>query len=178
MSSFQGKIMTFEEFLRLPDPPDGHYELHHSEVVLMPPRKRQHVKIQQVLLELFLPLTHGKGFVTIEFPFRPEPEYEAWQADLAFVVKGRWEKDDADYFSGAPDLVIEVLSYTNTAVELVDRQDECLSNGCSAFWTVDPMRWLAFVTTPDHRTLTFDTSMSIPLPEPLSGTIPVAAIFA
>jgi Uma2 family endonuclease len=64
-------------------------------------------------LELLLPLTRDRGFMTIEFPFRPEPEYEAWQADVAFVVKGRWENDDADYFSGAPDLVIEVLSASN-----------------------------------------------------------------
>jgi Uma2 family endonuclease len=48
--------MTFAEFLVLPDPPTGHYELHHGEVVLMPPRKRLHVKIQQALLELLLSL--------------------------------------------------------------------------------------------------------------------------
>jgi hypothetical protein len=33
------------------------------------------------------------------------------------------------------------------------------------------------VTTPDRKTLTFDRSMSIPLPESVGGTIPVAAIF-
>jgi Uma2 family endonuclease len=38
--------MTFAEFLMLPDPPAGHYELHHGEVVPMPPRKRLHGKIQ------------------------------------------------------------------------------------------------------------------------------------
>jgi Uma2 family endonuclease len=170
--------MTFAEFLMLPDPPAGHYELHHGEVVLMPPRKRLHVKIQQALLELLLPLTRDRGFMTIEFPFRPEPEYEAWQADVAFVANDRWEKDDVDYFSGAPDLVIEVLSASNTMDEILDRQDACLSNACTAFWTVDPKRQLVLVTTPARKTLTFDRSMSIPLLEQLGGTIPVAAIFA
>jgi hypothetical protein len=80
--------MTFAEFLVLPDPPAGHYELHHGEVVLMPPRKRLHVKIQQALLELLLPLTRDRGFMTIEFPFRPEPEYEAWQGGCCFRREG------------------------------------------------------------------------------------------
>jgi Uma2 family endonuclease len=178
MSSVQAGVTTFAEFLAIPDPPAGHYELHHGEVVLMPPRKRLHAKIQQVLSDLLSPLVRGRGFMTIEFPFCPAPEYEAWQADVAFVAKDRWEKDDADYFSGAPDLVIEVLSASNTMDEILDRQDVCLSNGCTAFWTVDPKRRLVLVTTPDRKTVTFDRSMSILLPEPLSGTIPVAAIFA
>jgi Uma2 family endonuclease len=100
------------------------------------------------------------------------------RADVAFVAKDRWEKDDVDYFSSAPDLVIEVLSASNTMDEILDGQDVCLSNGCTAFWTVDPKRQLVLVTAPDRKPLTFDRSMSIPLLEQLGGTIPVAAIFA
>src|ERR1700694_4500795 len=98
MSTVQAGFMTFDEFLSLPEPPQGHCELHHGQVVFMPPRKRLHVKIQQTLLELLWPLTRDKGFVTNEFPFRPAPEYEAWQADVAFVSKDRWEREEGDYF--------------------------------------------------------------------------------
>jgi Uma2 family endonuclease len=176
MGTIQTGLVTFEEFAVLPDPPGGYYELHHGQVVFMASRKRPHAIIQEALLELLLPRTRGKGFLTVEFPFRPEPEYESWQADVAFVTKQRWD-NASDYFFGAPDLVIEVLSPSNTKAEILERQEVCLSNGCKAFWIVDPKRRLMRVTGVDRKTVTYDCSMSVPLPEPLSGTIPVAAIF-
>jgi hypothetical protein len=44
-------------------------------------------------LELLKPLTRGKGYPTIEYPFRPEPESEYRQADVGFATKARWQKD-------------------------------------------------------------------------------------
>jgi Uma2 family endonuclease len=147
----QSQLMTFAEFLKVPDPPSGHYELHHGELVLMPPRKKLHATIQQTVMDLLSPLVHRKGFLTIEFPFRPTPEYEAWQADIGFVSQERWDRDDNDYFLGAPDLVIEALS--------------------------DPKRKTVSVTEGD-LTKHYRTSAAISLPQPLDGTIEVAAIFA
>src|SRR5580700_4883651 len=63
-------LTTFDDFLNLPDPPSGHFELHHGQVILVPPRKHRLAEIQQALLELLAPLTRGRGFLTIEFPFR------------------------------------------------------------------------------------------------------------
>jgi Uma2 family endonuclease len=145
----------------------------------MPPRKKQHVKIQQALCDILTPLLRGRGFLTNELPFRPAPEHQAWEADVGFVSQARWDADDNDYFLGAPDLVIEVLSKNNTMDEILERQDICLSNGCVEFWTVDPKRRTVMVTTPDRRTIAWDTSMKIPAPfSPADGApIPVAAIF-
>ena len=165
---------TFDEFLNLPDPPSGHLELHHGQVILVPPRKHRHAEIQQALLELLLPLTRGKGFLTNEFPFRA-PGHEAWQADVGFVREDR-RAGITDYLMGAPDLVIEVLSPSNTVDEINDKMDICLANGCLSFWVVDPERRLVSVTEGDV-TKQYWASASIPLPEPLEGTIPVAAVF-
>jgi Uma2 family endonuclease len=107
MDSVQTGFITFEEFVNLPNPPSGHLELHHGQVILVPARKHLHAEIQQALLELLLPLTRGKGFATNEFPFRA-PGHEAWQADVGFVRQER-RVEMADYLMGAPDLVIEVL---------------------------------------------------------------------
>jgi Uma2 family endonuclease len=44
------------------------------------------------------------------------PKYEVWAADVAFVSRERWEQGDPDgYLAGAPELVAEVLSPSNTA---------------------------------------------------------------
>jgi Uma2 family endonuclease len=176
MGTIQTGLITFEEFANLPDPPGGYYELHHGQVVFMPFRKFPHALEQQSLLELLLPLIRGKGIVMTEFPFRPAAEYESWQADVAFVTRER-AQNTSDCFFGAPELVIEVLSPSNTKAEILERQDICLSNGCTAFWVVDPKRRLVRVTGTDRKTVTYDYSMSVPLPEPLGGSIPVAAIF-
>jgi Uma2 family endonuclease len=172
----QTGLVTFAEFENLPDPREGHLELHHGQVVLMPPRKPLHVDVQQVLMQLLLPLTRGKGILTLELPFRPKPEYESWQADVGFVVKERWRKT-VNCLSGAPELVIEVLSPSNSKGKMLDRQEICLSNGCNSFWTVDPKRRRVLVTGSDRQTVTYNESMSIPLPAPLCGEILVASIF-
>ncbi len=166
-------LTTFDEFSNLPDPPSGHLELHHGQVILVPPREHRHAEIQQALLELLLPFARGKGFLTNEFPFRA-PGHEAWQADVGFVREDR-RAGITDYLMGAPDLVIEVLSPSNTVDEINDKMDICLSNGCISFWVVDPKRRLVSVTEGDI-TRQYRASASIPLPEPLEGTIPVAAI--
>jgi Uma2 family endonuclease len=160
--------------LNLPDPPSGHLELHHGQVILVPPRKHRHAEIQQALLELLQPLTRGKGFLTLEFPFRA-PGHESWQADVGFVREDR-RAGITDYLMGAPDLVIEVLSPSNTVDEINDKMDICMANGCLSFWVVDPKRGLVSVTEGDV-TRQNRASASIPLPEPLEGTIPCSGHF-
>jgi Uma2 family endonuclease len=169
--------MTFEEFEQVADPPAGHYELHHGQLILRPPRKKGHMKVQQVLLDLLSPLVRGHGFITLEFGFRPAEDDEAWQADVGFVRQDRWDADDNEYFVGAPDLVVEVLSKSNTMDEILERQDICLSNGCVAFWTVDAKRRIIMVTTPDRKTVTYGEGSSVTLPEGLEGSMVVGDVF-
>src|SRR3984957_19156270 len=76
----------------------------------------------------------------------------------------------------SPNLVIEVLSPSNTVDEINDKMDVCMANGCLSFWVVDPKRRLVSVTEGDV-TRQYRASASIPLPAPLEGTISVAAIF-
>jgi Uma2 family endonuclease len=168
-------LKTFDEFLLLPNPPSGYLELHHEQVILVSPRKHLHAEIQQALLELLLPLARGKGFLTNEFPFRA-PGHEAWQADAGFVRQER-RIAISDYLTGAPDLVIEVLSPGNTVDEINDKMDVCMSNGCTSFWVVDAKRRQVAVTEGDVSRQCRD-SASFPLPLPLDSSITVSSIFA
>ena len=118
--------MTFAEFEKLPDPPSGHLELHHGQVVLGPPPKKTHVKTRQKLLYLLRPL-EDLGFLAAELPFRGAPECEFWVCDIGLISQQRWDADENEYFAGAPDLVIEVLSPSNTMDEMLERQEICLA---------------------------------------------------
>ena len=109
--SVHAGLLTVEEFLKLPEPKEGHLELHHGEAVVMPPPKKGHQKIQDRIQMLLKRLVGQKGVVRMEMAFRPTPEYEVWQADVGYVSLERDEATgDDEYLMGAPELVVEVLS--------------------------------------------------------------------
>jgi Uma2 family endonuclease len=65
-------LMTVEQVRALPDPPGGHYELHHGELVFVSGPKFRHRDIQDRLLDLLKPLAKGYGRVGAGvFPFVP-----------------------------------------------------------------------------------------------------------
>jgi Uma2 family endonuclease len=79
--------------------------------------------------------------------------------------------------SGAPDLVIEVLSPSNTAAEIFDKEKLCLENGSQEFWVVDPDRLQVKISTPDGFTITYHSGQEIPLSLFGNAKVPVNAIF-
>jgi Uma2 family endonuclease len=172
-------LLTVEEFLKLPQRREGRIELHHGEVVVIPPPRRGHQRIQDRITMLLKRQVGNSGVVQMEMAFRPTPEHEVWQADVACVpVERDAATGDDEYLMGAPELVVEVLSPSNTMDEILERQGMCLANGCVSFWTVDPKREMVMVTTPDRRTFAFDGQSWVPLPERLDGSIEVAKIFS
>ncbi len=77
---------------------------------------------------------------------------------------------------GAPELVVEVLSPSNSASEIFEKEELCLENGCQEFWVVDPKRHVVKVSTPDGASKTYQTGQKIPLM--FGGALEVDAIFA
>ena len=167
--------MTVAEFSALPD----HFlELHHGEVVEVPPPTIKRQLIQRILRKLFERLASPGSYVEIEVPFRALPEYEMRVADVAYISPGRWENVDLnDWFLGAPDLVIEVLSPSNTAAEMFEKQQICLENGSKEFWVVDPIRRSVRIFTPDGFMRTWVSGQEISLPLFGDSKIAVDAIF-
>src|SRR5258708_37314960 len=93
-----------------------------------------------------------RGVVREEFAVRALPEYEYRVADVAFLSKDRWDNiDPKGLLSGAPELVIEVLSPSNTVAEIIDKKTVCLENGAREFWTVNIQHCQVEVSTPDGR---------------------------
>jgi Uma2 family endonuclease len=172
------KLMTFEEFERLPDPPEGfRYELRRGELVKVAPPKIEHSRVQWRIRRLLESAAATAGIVDKEIGFRALREHEWRIADVAFVSKARWDAAK-DYLDGAPEIVVEVLSPSNSATEMIEREKLCLENGCREFWLVDPELRLVKVSTPDGHSITYHSGQEIPLP-PLNGArIAVDAIFA
>jgi len=176
VASTPTRLMTFAEFAQLPDPTDGRLELRHGEVVKVPPPKNRHFAIQQMLRDLLDRAAAGRGRAYTEASFRALPEGEYRIADVAYAPSDRWARQDPDgYFAGAPDLVIEILSPSNTIAEMLDKKILCLENGALEFWLVDSGHRQVEVSTPDGHSITYKTGQEIPLL--FGGSIPVDAIF-
>jgi Uma2 family endonuclease len=169
-------LVTVEDFLRLPEPTSGHYELHHGEVVLVTAPKKGHQKLQERIRDVFSAVSPGK-IVRVEMAFQPALEYEVWEADVGVISKERDEATpDDEYLQGAPDLVVEVLSPSNTVEEINDKMEICLNHGCSSFWVVDGKHKTVDVTESD-TTRRYKQSTTIKS-DILGGSVRVEQIFS
>ena len=169
-------LVTVEEFLRLPPPATGHYELHHGEITLVTAPKWGHQRFQDWLVALLGSSAGDRAYVTKEMSFRPSPEYELWEADVGLVLTVRADQvADDEYLMGAPDLVVEVLSPSNTVDGIKDIMAICLANGCVNFWVADPNRKRISVTEGDvtkHYGISASIWCSL-----LEAEIPVREVF-
>jgi Uma2 family endonuclease len=179
VASSTTRLMTFAEFEKLPDPSGGHLELHNGEAIEVAPPKHGHKVTQRRLRRLLEPEAGTAGVVETEVGYRPVPDHEYWVADVVFVARERWDRTPKDgNLQGPPELVIEVLSPSNTAAELRAKRKLCLENGSKQFWVADEEHREVEVSTPDGRAVTYGAGQQIPLFFAPGQSIRVDAIFA
>jgi Uma2 family endonuclease len=87
------------------------------------------------------------------------------------------QADPEDNIRGAPELVIEVLSPSNTAAEILDKEQLCLANGTLEFWVVDPDRRHVRVSTSRGSARVYRPGDDIPLALFGNAKLAVNAIF-
>jgi Uma2 family endonuclease len=156
------RLMTVEEFEKIPNPPGGIYELYHGELVPVTFPIHPYVRAQRQLRRLLEAAAGESGVVHTEMPYHPLPEYECWGADVAYLMSARWDGIDR-YLMGAPELVVEVLSPSNTAAEINDKRKICLENGSREFWVVDTKLHQVEVSTSAGRAVVYKSGQEVPL---------------
>ena len=172
-------LLTVAEFVKIPDPPEGRYELHHGELIHVPPPKIAHAMIQDQLLELLLSRRDRAYHVSKELAFRPAAEHEVWICDIGVFLRSRWLTAGSDnWLQGAPEIVIEVLSPSNTVLEMNDREKTCFEGGCQQFWVINPKHRSVRIITPDGHAVTHENSASIQLNTIRGASIGIAEIVA
>ena len=172
-------LITVEEFREMPDIGEPAYELHHGEVVAVTRPKKGHSELQHRFLMLLGPKLQAFGAVRVEFAYRPFPEFDLRAADVAAISHQRFEQvDPEDNLHGAPELVIEVKSPSNTRVQLKEMVSLCLNRGAIQCWIVDPRRKSVTVMHPDGSALAYTAGEAIPLDVFESDSLSVDEIFA
>jgi Uma2 family endonuclease len=179
MSSLAHSLVSWLEFLRLPERPEAakRYELHDGEVVLVPPARPLHIKSQKRIERLLEAVAGELGVVAVEFPYRPMVNLQFWFADVAYIPRAEWDALPADdYPTYAPPLVVEVLSPSNTPAKVNRQRIIALSSGTGEFWVVDATARSVQVTD-QEGTREYSAAERIPLTL-LGGTLAVSEIFA
>ena len=171
-------LTTVAQYRQLPY--DGNlYELHHGEVVVVTRPKSKRYKLQLRLIRLLEPKLRKFGEVAMELPYRPVAEFELRAADVAVVSRARWDTIDPEAdLGGAPELVIEVTSPSNTKAQRQELATLCLANGALEFWIVDQTKCTVTVIQRDGAATTYTVGQHISL-APFGGeTLAVSEIFA
>ncbi len=149
MSSLAHSPVTWAEFLLLPERPQNskRYELHDGEVVLVPPARPIHIKLQKRLERLLEALAGELGVVTLGFPYRPFANLRYWVADVAYVPQADWDALPPDeYPIYAPPLIVEALSPSNTPAKVNRQRVIAMSAGTQEFLVVDPLKRTVQIT--------------------------------
>ena len=136
------RLLTADELLELPDD-DRRHELVAGFVVSEPPASFRH---GDIAAELFRPLIEfvrredlGRVVSTeTGFLLARDPD-TVRSPDVAFVSSARIERAGAfgGFFSGPPDLAVEVLSPSERPADVHAKIGDYLAAGCRLVWVVD-----------------------------------------
>jgi len=172
-------LITVAQFRELPEGGEFTYELHSGEVVAVTRPRARHSELQHRIFELLKPELASFGVIRIEFAFRPLAEFDLRAADVAAISRERWRAiDPDDNLRGAPDLVIEVKSPSNTRRQLQELVTLCLGSGSIECWIVDPDQKTVTVMRSEGAAIVHSPGGAIPLSSFGCGELPVDQIFA
>ncbi|MCX6598750.1 MAG: Uma2 family endonuclease [Acidobacteria bacterium] len=169
--------MSVEEFLALPAHETEGCELHYGEIVYMAPPKHLHWLTREALLRALRPVAEPLGLIGAEMGFQCGDD-DIREADIGFVTHDRARGISVDgYLAGAPDMVVEILSASNSRAEMLEREMRCLMFGCREFWTVDPAKQTVRAAT-SKAILTYGTGDDLVSSLFPGWSVPVAQLFS
>ena len=134
-------LLTIEDLEKMPDD-CLHRELIEGELIELPPPKIGHSRVSRyifLMLNKFV-TAHALGIVFFEAGYLIRADRRTWiQPDVSFMRPGRNDLIKSDeYAMGAPDLVVEVISPSETARTVHLKTTMLLSAGTEEVWNVYP----------------------------------------
>jgi Uma2 family endonuclease len=156
MSTAAKKLITAEEFARMPDPPDGSkQELIRGAIVTMPPPGVLHgaccSRIDRRLgafidaQNLGTLCSNDAGFITERDPDTVRGP------DLSFWGKERMPEIPEGYSEVPPDLTVEVVSPGDHYARIQKKVEHYLARGVRLIWVVDPVDRSVTVYRPQQQ---------------------------
>ena len=137
------RLITADELLAMPER-DCRYELVKGELITLPIEGATHGLVAaQVVMEIaaFVKARKlGKVFIRTGFILAKDPD-TVRGPDVSFVSNERLSDGNPwGYFTGAPDLAVEVVSPNDTDTDMADKTAEYLAAGTRLVVVVDPLK--------------------------------------
>jgi Uma2 family endonuclease len=131
--------LTYQDYLLFPD--DGkRYEIIEGEKIMTPAPVPRHQKVLGSLVRLLLKFLSGKDLG--EWYIAPIDvvlsRHSVVQPDLLFITRDRLSIVGEKAITGAPDLVMEVVSEATRRTDHVRKRKLYAAHGVREHWIVDP----------------------------------------
>ncbi len=156
--------LTIDEFSRLPR--DGaRHELDAGKLITMPPPKSLHSLVVSAVLEILQTYLRQRGFgramAEAGFVLSRNP-LTIRQPDVCVLSKERIQSTGADeYFEGAPELAVEVISPSDLAEDMAIKVSQYLGAGCKQVWVLYPKSKSVHVFHSGGSMATFDKMQTL-----------------
>ena len=178
-------LITCEDYVTLEEPQGMKYELSEGDLIVTPSASFFHNDIRDYLNARLRGFTESRrlGSVTGETDIKLVGE-TVRRPDVAFFRTGRLRGIDLDRVPLAvvPDLVIEIVSRTDSAGDVLVKVQQYLAAGAKAVWLLYPGSRLAYRYLPDKlepQVLSAAAHPSLEEPELLPGfSLPLEQIFS
>jgi Uma2 family endonuclease len=160
----QKKLLTAEEFFLLPNPRDGsQQELVRGEIITMPPPGGLHgVTCSKTDRKLGVFIDSGPGgtLVCNDTGFITERDPDSVRGpDISYRSKERLKEVPVGYFVISPDMLVEVLSPSNTSKKIREKLKEYFAKSVRLVWVIAPEDCtLTIYRTPDEGRVLHDTA--------------------
>lgn len=173
--------MTFAQYLSYQAPKGFDDELIHGEIRLSPSARATHQDICKHL-ERLLDAAIPPSFIAQRDTTVFLDGIEGPRPDVFVMKRDRWNsaKESAlGYPQGAPELVVEVISASNTDDEMAEKRRLYFSDPrCAALWIVKPDTKTVTIFTPGAaHPLQLGLGHSVALPAEIGGLVSTTDIF-
>lgn len=167
-------LLTLEQFEQLPD--DGmRHELDEGELISLPPTFGTHGKIQARVVRL-IPESLGLTLIDTGFLLNDET---LRAPDVAFFRAQRAsDLDLTTRIKVAPDLVVEIISPSETAANIAHKVHQYLHAGVAVIWVLYPMDRTVHVFESSKNAHVLEAGDLLEAPDLLSGfSVRVSQLF-
>jgi Uma2 family endonuclease len=160
----QPKLLTAEEFFLIPDPPDGsQQELVRGEIITIPPPGGLHgATCSKTDRKLGAYIDSGPGGVLVcnDTGFITERAPDSVRGpDISYWTEDRLKEIPVGYIEVSPDMLVEVLSPSNTRKQILAKLREYFAKGVRLVWVIAPEdRTLTIYRTPDEGRLLHESA--------------------
>ena len=145
------KLVTADDLLAISQRDDARFELLQGDLIMMSPAGSKHGNLAMKIgarIQVYVE-DQGLGYVfAAETGFFIESDPDTVRApDVGYIRQERLPADGLpdQYFPGAPDLAVEVVSPNDSASDVQAKVRDWLSHGTQLVWVVEPKSETAMV---------------------------------